>query len=422
MIASWMLRTIAVGLLFALAAAALERGAKGLRLARRVPWLAALAASLLWPVVIAGRAALFGPGDDSIARAILPALVIDGADRVGTLGARFVALLTGLSSDMALIVGWALASSVLLARGVTGYLAARRLRATATTRCVDGVDICVTEGAGPAVVGVRRPTILMPSWTLGLEGRLRDLVLRHEVEHRAARDPLLLLLASAAVALCPWNVALWLQARRLRLAIEIDCDARVLRAHPSATRYGLLLLTMAHYRTNQAVLAGPALTEPRSSLERRITAMRAAASRTSLIRVAGLLAAAVASIALACSVHAPDRVAGPKPASPTLTQGVGVYFEFQVEKPAAPRAGNRPPKYPDELRKAGVEGQVLAQFVVDTLGIPNVRSFKVLRSTDPQFTASVREALADFRFHPAEVGGRPVRQLVQMPFVFGISK
>src|SRR5881628_3003138 len=77
-----------------------------------------------------------------------------------------------------------------------------------------------------------------------------------------------------AVALMPWNIALWLQARRLRLAIEMDCDARVLRVHPSPERYGLLMLTIAQRRAVAPTLFAPMLSEPTSQLERRIIAMR----------------------------------------------------------------------------------------------------------------------------------------------------
>src|SRR3954468_627315 len=100
------------------------------------------------------------------------------------------------------------------------------------------------------------------------------LVLRHEEEHRAARDPYLLFASAIAVALMPWNLALWLQAKRLRLAIEMDCDARVLRAHPSPERYGLLMLTIAQRRSIAPLMFAPMLSEPATNLERRILAMR----------------------------------------------------------------------------------------------------------------------------------------------------
>jgi periplasmic protein TonB len=98
------------------------------------------------------------------------------------------------------------------------------------------------------------------------------------------------------------------------------------------------------------------------------------------------------------------------------------YFDFQVEKPAASAPGSPGPRYPDILRSGGVEGEVLAQFVVDTLGRVEVATFRVLRSTHALFEQSVRSALPNMRFLPAEVGGRRVKQLVQQPFVFNLAR
>lgn len=98
------------------------------------------------------------------------------------------------------------------------------------------------------------------------------------------------------------------------------------------------------------------------------------------------------------------------------------YFDFQVEKPVAPIPGAGAPRYPDILRSASVEGEVLAQFVVDTLGRVELNSFKVLRKSHDLFEASVRAALPNMRFLPAEVGGRKVKQLVQQPFVFALQR
>jgi protein TonB len=74
------------------------------------------------------------------------------------------------------------------------------------------------------------------------------------------------------------------------------------------------------------------------------------------------------------------------------------------------------------LRSANVEGEVLAQFVVDTLGRAGMQTFKVLKSSHDLFTNSVKSALSNMRFYPAEVGGRKVKQLVQMPFQFTLTK
>ena len=98
------------------------------------------------------------------------------------------------------------------------------------------------------------------------------------------------------------------------------------------------------------------------------------------------------------------------------------YFEFQVEKPVVPAPGNSGPRYPEILKSSNVEGEVLAQFVVDTLGRVEPGSFKPLKSSHELFTQAVRQALSNMRFLPAEVGGRKVKQLVQLPFEFALSK
>jgi periplasmic protein TonB len=98
------------------------------------------------------------------------------------------------------------------------------------------------------------------------------------------------------------------------------------------------------------------------------------------------------------------------------------YFEFQVEKQVAPAPGNPGPRYPDMLRSANVEGEVLVQFVVDTTGKVEMGTFKVLKSSHDLFTNSVRQALSGMRFYAAEIGGRKVKQLVQQPFNFTLTR
>jgi periplasmic protein TonB len=98
------------------------------------------------------------------------------------------------------------------------------------------------------------------------------------------------------------------------------------------------------------------------------------------------------------------------------------YFEFQVEKQVQQIPGTGNLRYPDMLRSANVEGEVLAQFVVDADGRFEPGSFKVLKSSHELFTQAVKNALPNMRFYPAEVGGKKVKQLVQQPFTFSLSK
>jgi protein TonB len=97
------------------------------------------------------------------------------------------------------------------------------------------------------------------------------------------------------------------------------------------------------------------------------------------------------------------------------------YFEFQVEKQVSQVPGVAP-RYPEMLKSANVEGEVLAQFVVDTTGHAEMGTFKVLKSSHELFTQAVKNALVNMRFYPAEIGGRKVKQMVQQPFTFSLTK
>jgi protein TonB len=99
----------------------------------------------------------------------------------------------------------------------------------------------------------------------------------------------------------------------------------------------------------------------------------------------------------------------------------GPYMEFQVEKPVA-KIGGEAPEYPSSLRESGVEGEVLAQFVVNESGRYEGGTLKILSSSNPAFTAAVKDALPRMRFSAAQIGGKKVQQLVQMPFQFHLAK
>lgn len=97
------------------------------------------------------------------------------------------------------------------------------------------------------------------------------------------------------------------------------------------------------------------------------------------------------------------------------------YFDFQVEKQAKLVDGTANPQYPDMLKASSIQGEVLAQFVIDTTGRADINTFKVLKSTHQLFTDAVKKDLPRMRFLPAEVGGKKVKQLVQLPFSFSIK-
>jgi hypothetical protein len=333
----------------------------------------------------------------------------------------------------AAIVLWLLASVVLAIRLARAALLVRGIRARAERCHIDGLPVLVTETLGPATIGLRDRAVIVPRSMLALEEPLRGLVLLHEGEHCAAGDPWHLLSAGVAVVLFPWNAALWFIAHRLRLALEIDCDARVLASGAEPRRYGQLLLWMAQHRGSLPL--APMLAAGHSHLERRIIAMRTHFARPRVLHLSAVSALFVIAIIAACSEGAPNGpLAGsssvaqpsipvvPAPSAAAPANVDGPYFEFQVENQAQqiPRSGNL--KYPVSMRTANRDGEVLAQFVVDERGMVDLGTFKALTSSDPAFTAAVVAALPTMRFTPARIGGKAVRQLVQQPFTFSLHR
>jgi protein TonB len=93
------------------------------------------------------------------------------------------------------------------------------------------------------------------------------------------------------------------------------------------------------------------------------------------------------------------------------------FLDFQVDAPVKIK-NTVAPVYPERLRNAGIEGQVIVQFIVDENGNAQMDSFKVLRSNDNAFSEAVRKAVSLSTYTPAELQGRKVRQLVQQPYKF----
>ena len=172
----------------------------------------------------------------------------------------------------AVLLLWALANAWRVSRVVS--LSRKGRDHASGPAIVDGVPVVVTDSMGPATVGFWRSRVLVPRWVLALPGVQRQYVLRHEEEHRTAHDGRLLFVASLTVILMPWNLTLWWQLRRLCLAVEMDCDHRVVNGLGDATAYGELLLKVARAASRGPRLQ-PALLGGVGTLKRRLTALLA---------------------------------------------------------------------------------------------------------------------------------------------------
>lgn len=92
----------------------------------------------------------------------------------------------------------------------------------------------------------------------------------------------------------------------------------------------------------------------------------------------------------------------------------------EVDTPAKPLDDELvEPVYPDSLLAYGITGKVVAEFVVEANGEVNPLSVTMVSASSPEFFDAVRSALIASKFTPARKDGKPVRQVMLLPFEFG---
>jgi bla regulator protein BlaR1 len=277
---AWMGYAMLTAAALGIAAWLVDFAVGGRFMGRRVLWAGALIASAVGPIAF------------SITRGITASN--DAGAAFATEGRE-----DPVVSDQVLALAWLAASTVFALWLVATQRRLRRRLRNYPSRIVDGERVLVSSGFGPAVVGVVRPEIVLPEWALTIGESDRRTIIAHEKEHRQAHDPLLASLALIVIAAFPWNAALWWQLRRLRLAIEIDCDRRVVsRPGHDPHAYGLLLLATRDRAFRVTPAIAMAMTPMRSGLGRRVEALLDGRPRSAVRR----MSAAAAAVVLAAGI------------------------------------------------------------------------------------------------------------------------
>ncbi|HEV2700263.1 MAG TPA: M56 family metallopeptidase, partial [Steroidobacteraceae bacterium] len=207
---------------------------------------------------------------------------------------------------------WEFASAVFIGLYCLGALRLATARRKWGRQWIGQYRVFVAEGVGPAVFGWLRPAIVVPRWLLAQHKEMRDAALAHEFQHVAARDPTLLFGALLLVALTPWNLPLWWQLRRLRLAIELDCDARVVGGGVDRQLYANTLLSM-NLLGGRRQLATLAIVGRVSQVERRIRAMMINRPRQLRLSMALWAAISVPLLVGAAELTPPQSMGGVTP-------------------------------------------------------------------------------------------------------------
>ncbi len=304
---------IALAALLAAAAHFLDRALRSLGRPTRWVWLAAMAGGALGPFLPrllpaarkAGEAAPAPPFSLEALYALAGSRAATATDAPGLLhllGEALPSLWLGASLLLA---------TALLVAGLRLWASGRRW----PMRSVGGQPVLLSRELGPAVLGLLSPRIVLPAWALDLSDEEVRMVLLHEREHLRARDPAMLAAGLLAVLAQPLNPGLWWMLYRLRLAVEGDCDGRVLARGTPRKPYANLLLTVAS-RARGGFSLAPALSEGgRTSLERRLRMMQWNVREKRGRTVAGGLILGGFFLAMACETPAPPALAGDEEAA-----------------------------------------------------------------------------------------------------------
>ena len=323
---AWMTYAALVGGIVAAAALALERLAAALGRPRRIAWLVALTLAVVIPLT------------GGVRRPTAPvAVTVDEVPEITqpVPVARWtivpqLPLPTSRDTTRTANLAWAAGSGAVLAVLAILLTVVARARRRWPRQRVDGTDVHVSRRFGPALVGITRPEIVVPGWVLALQPATRSAIIRHEAEHARARDHLALLYAGLVLAAFPWSPAIWWMCRRLRAAVEIDCDQRVIASGIGVADYGAVLLeagSLSHARWGLALAMG----QPRSLLERRLKTMSEKKRKLNRSQVALLSGVALIALAIACDAPAPTQVE---------EGGDGVAVEAQSSESADIGSGN----------------------------------------------------------------------------------
>jgi protein TonB len=125
-------------------------------------------------------------------------------------------------------------------------------------------------------------------------------------------------------------------------------------------------------------------------------------------------AAILLSLATGCATSPTASQAGVPP-----TELIGKIYEARSldQSPRAQR--ERPPAYPFEMRRDGIQGDVTVEFVVDAGG--NVRNAHAISATNDAFADAAVQCVSSWKFSPGIKDGQPVNTVMQIPISFSLG-
>ena len=278
--------------------------------------------------------------------------------------------------------------------------------------------------------GLLRHWIVLPADTATED---RDTIIRHEQAHHDQGDLWRTWLSATVRSLFAFHPLVHLLDRNVALYAEICCDRRVLETSPrEAQSYARLLLQQVP--STPSMQPAIPLVGSASQLKQRIEAMNIP-TRLSFARwqLAGWIGAITLSVGLLAGCS--DMEVGPT--EPDITDEA---YDLVMDLPAA--KGNLASEvfvvvedapillgglaelqsriqYPAIAEKAGVQGRVFLQFIVDQEG--NVKEPQVVRGIGAGCDEEALRVLQTMKFVPGVQRGERVNVKMSLPVTFKLD-
>jgi len=258
-------------------------------------------------------------------------------------------------------------------------------------------------------------------------------IIRHEQAHIEHGDLWRTWLTTAIRDLFAFHPLVHVLHRETALYAEICCDRRVLDSIPGATRSYAQMLLQQSLSPTRLEPALPLISTP-SQLKQRIEAMTKP-STLSLSRMT--LAAWVVLITFSVGLLAGCSDMEVGPTEPDVSEEA---YDLVMDLPAAKGISESEVfsiveespiliggvqelqsriKYPELARKAGIEGRVFVQFVVDTAG--NVVDPQIMRGIGGGADEEALRAVRTMKYVPGIQRGERVNVKVVLPVTFNLE-
>ena len=319
----------------------------------------------------------------------------------------------------------------------------------------DGTIVCVTGNAAISPFSWMHYIVMNRS-----DYETHDAaILAHERGHIRLCHSWDLILVDTLTALQWFNPAIWMLRSDLRAIHEYEADGAVLSQGINARQYQYLLITKAAGIGGYSLVNGIS----HSTLKNRINMMlHTKSSRRSLLKLLALIPIVAIALAVNAEKVVDVRYDGPQkqitkkgrknttikmgdnrtvlqvvetdetkaetPEAPTA-EGTfepvqGDVFDVVEEMPQYPGGAqalleflNQNVQYPEEAEKAGIQGRVIATFVVEKDG--SVSNARVVKSVDPLLDAeALRVINAMPKWKPGKQNGELVRVKYTVPLSF----